>query len=76
VAANKVPGVRAALITDGFSAYQGIEDDDTNILCLGGHVTGESLALELVNAFLRARFKDSERFRQRLDNVAAAENAR
>jgi ribose 5-phosphate isomerase B len=76
VAANKVPGVRAALITDGFSAHQGVEDDDMNILCLGGRVTGEALALELVNSFLNAEFKSSERYQRRLDKVAAAEVAR
>jgi ribose 5-phosphate isomerase B len=73
VAANKVPGVRAALITDGFSAHQGVEDDDMNVMCLGGRVTGEALALELVDTFLNARFKDGERFRRRLKKVAALE---
>jgi ribose 5-phosphate isomerase B len=73
VAANKVPGVRAALITDGFSAHQGVEDDDMNVMCLGGRVTGEALALELVDAFLNARFKDIDRFRRRLEKVAALE---
>lgn len=73
VAANKVPGVRAALITDCFSAHQGVEDDDMNILCLGGRVTGEALALELTEIFLNADFKGTERFRRRLDKVAALE---
>jgi ribose 5-phosphate isomerase B len=73
VAANKVPGVRAALITDCFSAHQGVEDDDMNILCLGGRVTSEALALELVETFLNASFKDNERYRRRLDKVAALE---
>ncbi len=57
IAANKVKGVRAALITDNFSAHQGVEDDDMNVLCLGGHVVGFSLARELVMTFLGARFK-------------------
>jgi ribose 5-phosphate isomerase B len=74
VAANKVPGARAALITDGFSAHQGVEDDDMNIICLGGRVTGESLALELVDAFLNARFKNIERYQRRLRKVAALES--
>jgi ribose 5-phosphate isomerase B len=74
VAANKVPGVRAALITDGFSAHQGVEDDDMNVMCLGGRVTGEALAMELIDTFLKARFKDSERFRRRLRKVAALES--
>ncbi len=73
VAANKVSGVRAALITDSFSAHQGVEDDDMNVLCLGGLVTGHALALDLVQTFLRARFKGTERFRRRLAKVAALE---
>ena len=60
VAANKVPGVRAALITDSFSAHQGVEDDNMNVMCLGGHVTGAALAWELVQAFLGAHFKAEE----------------
>jgi ribose 5-phosphate isomerase B len=73
VAANKVPGVRAALITDVFSAHQGVEDDDLNIMCLGGRVTGHALAWDLVRAFLTANFKGTERFIRRLDKVAALE---
>ena len=73
VAANKVPGVRAALITDFFSAHQGVEDDDMNVLCLGGQVTGNSLSLDLVHAFLNARFVGAERFSRRLAKVAALE---
>ncbi|MEJ2040422.1 MAG: RpiB/LacA/LacB family sugar-phosphate isomerase [Desulfosarcinaceae bacterium] len=74
VAANKVKGVRAALITDCFSARQGVEDDDMNVMCLGGRVTGEFLALELVEAFIGAAFKDGERFRRRLNKVLALES--
>ncbi|MDA8137605.1 MAG: RpiB/LacA/LacB family sugar-phosphate isomerase [Desulfobacteraceae bacterium] len=73
VAANKVAGVRAALITDGFSAHQGVEDDDMNVMCLGGRVTGQALAWDLVRTFLSARFKGDERFRRRLAKVAALE---
>jgi len=73
VAANKVRGVRAALITDPYSAHQGVEDDDMNIMCLGGRVTCYALAWELIQTFLKARFKDAERFRRRLDKVAALE---
>lgn len=76
VTANKVAGVRAALIHDIFSAHQGVEDDDMNILCLGGKVIGPSLAIELVNGFLAARFKGLPRYRRRLSKVAALENAR
>jgi ribose 5-phosphate isomerase B len=73
VAANKVPGVRAALITDAFSAHQGVEDDDMNVLCLGGQITGYSLALELVLTFLKANFKGEERFKRRLEKMKALE---
>jgi ribose 5-phosphate isomerase B len=55
--ANKVPGIRAALIADPFSAHQGVEDDDMNVICLGGKLTGYSLAFALVRIFLEARFK-------------------
>jgi ribose 5-phosphate isomerase B len=73
VAANKVHGVRAALITDSFSAHQGVEDDDMNVICLGGQVTGYQLSWELVLTFLNARFKGEERFIRRLTKVAALE---
>ncbi len=69
IAANKVPGVRAALISDCYSARQGVEDDDMNVLCLGGRVVGEALGWELVQAFLNARFKGDERSRRRLAKV-------
>ena len=73
VAANKVPGVRAALITDCFSARQGVEDDDMNIMCLGGLVTGFALSWDLVQTFLSATFKKDERFKRRLAKVASLE---
>ncbi len=73
IAANKVPGVRAALISDPFSARQGVEDDAMNIICLGGNVIGYSLALELVNIFLNASFKGTERYVRRLEKVSALE---
>lgn len=73
IAANKVDGVRAALITDSFSAHQGVEDDNMNILCLGGNITGDALAWELVQIFLNARFKNGERFLRRLNKVALLE---
>ena len=73
IAANKIHGVRAAMITDPFSAHQGVEDDDMNIICLGGNVTGYSLALELVNIFLNASFKGTERFVRRLEKVSVLE---
>ena len=76
VAANKVPGVRAALITDYFSAHQGVEDDDMNVMCLGGRVTGYALSWDLVQTFLNAHFKGAERFRRRLEKVATLEKER
>lgn len=76
VAANKVSGARAALITDSFSAHQGVEDDDMNIICLGGQVTGPALSWDLVQTFLSARFKKDERFSRRLAEVAALERDR
>jgi ribose 5-phosphate isomerase B len=76
VAANKVPGVRAALITDSFSAHQGVEDDDMNVMCLGGGVTGYALSWDLVRTFLSAHFKGDERFKRRLAKVAVLERER
>jgi ribose 5-phosphate isomerase B len=73
IAANKVKGVRAALVTDGFSAHQGVEDDDMNVICLGARVIGDSLAEELVRTFLGASFKGKERFQRRLNKVRALE---
>ena len=73
IIANKVPGVRASLIADAFSAHQGVEDDDMNMICLGGHVMGDELAWELTNVFLSARFSNAERHRRRLAKIAAVE---
>lgn len=73
VAANKIPGVRAALITDSFSAHQGVEDDDMNVMCLGEKLTEATQAWELVQIFLGAHFKVEERFVRRLAKVAALE---
>jgi ribose 5-phosphate isomerase B len=73
VAANKIPGVRAALITDAYSAHQGVEDDNMNVMCLGGRVTCYALALDLIKTFLSARFKSLERYQRRLAKVAALE---
>src|SRR5512136_907410 len=67
VAANKIPGVRAGLCHDHYSAHQGVEHDDMNVLVLGGRIIGESLALELVSAFLAAAFSAEERHQRRLD---------
>ena len=73
ICANKVAGVRAGLIHDVFSARQGVEDDDMNVLCLGGKVIGIALALELIETFLSARFSGASRHRRRLAELQALE---
>jgi len=73
ITANKVAGVRAGLIDGNFSAHQGVEDDDLNMICFGGLLVGHALAWELVQTFLSARFKGAERFRRRLAKVAELE---
>lgn len=75
IAANKVRGVRAAVVHDVFSAHQGVEDDDMNVVCLGGRVVGFALAWDLVKAFLSARFIGAERHNRRLKKVDALERA-
>jgi RpiB/LacA/LacB family sugar-phosphate isomerase len=70
IAANKFPGIRAGLCHDTYSAHQGVEHDDMNVLVLGGRVIGEALALELVAAFLRAEFSGEDRHLRRLAKVA------
>jgi len=69
IAANKVHGVRAALITDHFSAHQGVEDDNMNVMTIGGRVVGFNVAQELVCSFLKAEFIGAERHLRRLDKV-------
>jgi len=73
VCANKVPGARAALIEDHFSARQGVEDDHMNIICVGGRTVGPSLAWDLVETFLAAEFSQAERHLRRLGKVALLE---
>jgi len=73
VAANKVLGVRAALIHDHFSAHQGVEDDDMNLICLGGRVTAFAAAEELITAFLNAKYIGAERHERRLQKVKELE---
>ncbi len=73
VAANKVAGVRACLIHECFSAHQGVEDDNLNMMCLGGLVVGQALAWELVTIFLNARFSGAERHCRRLAKVRELE---
>ena len=76
VCANKVPGVRAALIHDHFSARQGVEDDHLNILCMGGRTVGPAVAWDLVKTFLSAAFSQDERHLRRLGKVALLEAER
>ncbi|WP_417428405.1 RpiB/LacA/LacB family sugar-phosphate isomerase [Halpernia sp.] len=73
IAANKISGVRAALITDYFSAHQGVEDDDMNLICLGGRITGFASAEEFVLAFLNAKFIGAERHLRRLKKIQEIE---
>lgn len=73
IAANKVPGVRAALITETYSAHQGVEHDDMNVICLGGRVIGPVLIWELIQSFLNARYEGKERQQRRMAKVAALE---
>jgi ribose 5-phosphate isomerase B len=73
IAANKVPGVRAALCHDTFSGRQGVEDDDMNVLCFGSRVIGPELAAEVLKAFLSAKFSGAERHVRRLNKVKAIE---
>ena len=73
VAANKFRGIRAATCHDTFSARQAVEDDDVNVLCLGARVIGPELAVELVHAYVAARFSGAERHRRRLSKIAGFE---
>ena len=76
VAACKFPGIRAGLCHDTYSAHQGVEHDDMNVLCLGSGVIGTSLAGELVRAFLGAHFEGGERYVRRLEKIAETEGER
>ncbi|HRX87086.1 MAG TPA: RpiB/LacA/LacB family sugar-phosphate isomerase, partial [Phycisphaerae bacterium] len=73
ICANKVAGVRAALVHDHYSAHQGVEHDDMNVLCLGARVIGDHVAQDLVEAFLTARYSGAERHRRRMAKIAALE---
>ena len=73
VAANKIPGIRAGLCHDTYSAHQGVEHDDMNVLVIGARVVGTALAEELVHAFLNATFTGEERHRRRVEKVKALE---
>lgn len=73
VAANKVPGIRAAVVHEIFSAHQGVEDDDMNVICLGGSVVGHQLAIELIETFLKANFSGADRHQRRLSKIKSLE---
>jgi len=73
VCANKLPGIRAALIHDHFSARQGVEDDHMNILCMGGRTVGPAVAWDLVQTFLTAEFSQAPRHLRRLGKIASLE---
>ncbi len=76
VAACKLPGIRAAICHDVYSAHQGVEHDDMNVLCLGSEVVGAELAADLVRAFLQAEFDGGDRYRRRLEKIERMERAR
>ena len=73
IAANKVAGIRAAICHDAYSAHQGVEHDDMNVLCLGSEVVGAELAAELARAFLSARFDGGDRYVKRLEKIEEME---
>jgi ribose 5-phosphate isomerase B len=73
VAANKIAGIRAAICHDTYSAHQGVEHDDMNVLCIGGRIIGSELAFEIVESFLNAKYVPQERHARRLDKVLAIE---
>src|SRR3954454_4142914 len=73
IAANKLPGIRAAICHDIYSAHQGVEHDDMNVLCLGSEVVGTELGAELARAFLEARFDGGERYVRRLEKIEEME---
>jgi ribose 5-phosphate isomerase B len=76
MAANKVPGIRAALCHDVYSAHQSVEHDDANVMCIGGRIVGDWLAMDLIQAFLDARFLDHEHFRRRVAKMAEFDRRR
>jgi len=76
VAANKFKGIRAGICHDVFSAHQGVEDDDMNVLCLGAGIIGPSLAEDVIDAFLNAKLKPEERYKRRLDKIKKIEEGK
>jgi len=73
ICANKIKGIRASLITDHFSAHQGVEDDDMNVLCLGGRITGVAVAKELAKVFLESSFSGGEKYVRRINKILELE---
>src|SRR5687767_9423567 len=73
IAANKFPGIRAAVCHDTYTAHQAVEHDDLNVLCLGARIVGSAVACELIDAFVGARFSGEDRHQRRLDKVLAIE---
>jgi ribose 5-phosphate isomerase B len=73
VAANKIPGIRAAICHDTYSAHQGVEHDDMNVLCIGGRIIGSELAFEIIEAFLNAKYMPQDRHARRLAKVLEIE---
>ena len=73
MAANKLPGIRAAVCHDTYSAHQGVEHDDMNVLCIGGRIIGSELAFEIIDSFLRARYVPEDRHARRLARVLEIE---
>jgi RpiB/LacA/LacB family sugar-phosphate isomerase len=76
IAANKIAGIRAGLCHDTYSAHQGVEHDDMNVVCMGSRVIGEELAREIVDAFIGAKFIEEERYKRRLAKVNALDRER
>lgn len=76
IAANKVPGIRAAVCHDLYSAHQCVEHDDVNVLCLGAQIIGELMALEIIRTYLDARFSTAEEFRRRVAKLAEMDRTR
>ena len=76
IAANKLSGVRAGMTHDTYSAHQGVEHDDMNVICIGSKIVGEELAREIVDAFLAAKFVPEPRYLRRLEKVKAMEERR
>jgi ribose 5-phosphate isomerase B len=75
VAANKIPGIRAAICHDTYSAHQGVEHDDMNVLCIGGRIIGSELAFEIIEAFLQATYEPADRHARRLAKVLEIEKS-